>query len=123
MGLFSRRRAGKKKTAFDTGNPADDQLLGIIAERSDLTKPRHWVHYLYFPDERNARLWADSIESAGWNIQEAGPAATDNGQWIVIPERHDFVVSPDAVKEARGYFESIVAQVARAEYDGWEASL
>jgi hypothetical protein len=123
MAFFSRRQSRKARSAFNTGHALDDKLLGILDERSDLSSPRHWLHFLYFPDEDCARTWAASIEATGWTIQYVAPAATDDGQWIVVPERHDFVVSAEAVRSARVYFESVTAQVKNAEYDGWEASL
>ncbi len=118
MRLFSR-----KPHIPSTGHPGDDQLLATIAARSDLTSPRHWVHYLYFPDEASARKAAESIAASGWKLQYVERAATDDGQWIVVPERHDVVVSPALVEETRVYFEAVAARVPGAEYDGWEASL
>lgn len=123
MPLFSRRPRPSQNRTFHTGHAGDDELLGIIAEQSDLSAPRHWVHYLYFPDERSARSWSQSIESAGWSLRTVARAAVDDGSWVVIPERHDVVLSPDAVRDARVYFDSIAAQVDGADYDGWEASL
>ncbi|UTT61936.1 ribonuclease E inhibitor RraB [Microcella humidisoli] len=119
----TRRQKPPSRSAFSTGHAGDDQLLEILSERSDLASPRHWVHFLYFPDESSARTAAASVEEAGWALQAVQPAATDNGDWIVIAERHDAVVSPDAVMEARISFESIVAAHPGADYDGWEASL
>lgn len=123
MPLFSRRSRAASNSTFNTGHAGDDELLGIIAQRSDLNAPRHWVHYLYFPDEASARSWSGSIEAAGWTLRTVAPAAVDDGSWVVMPERHDVVLSPDAVRDARTYFDAIAAQVESAEYDGWEASL
>jgi hypothetical protein len=122
MGFFSRHRAAAPPPAFSTGHPGDDQVLGLLAAHRDLSSPRHWVHYLYFPDEASATSWAASIEASGWTLQAVEPAATGDGQWVVIPERHEAIVSPDAVKNARAYFEAVAAQVKNAEYDGWVAS-
>jgi hypothetical protein len=42
---------------------------------------------------------------------------------VVIAEREGAVTTPDAVREARLFFESIAQQFPGSEYDGWEASL
>ncbi len=118
MGLFRRRRT----THFTTGHPGDDQLLTQLARMSDLTAPRHWVHYLYFADEAAARGAAPVIQAAGWELQEVAESAAGGPQWVVIAERNGAVTSPEAVREARTFFERVARQWPGGEYDGWEAS-
>ncbi|MBC3761012.1 ribonuclease E inhibitor RraB [Quadrisphaera oryzae] len=92
-----------------------------MSQRSDLTSPRHWVHYLYFPEEADARRAGAAITAAGWEIQALEPAV-EGTSWVVVPEQHDAVVSESAVVAARQFFEDVAARVPGAEYDGWEAS-
>lgn len=105
-----------------TGHAGDDQLLRQLAARSDLNQPRHWVHYLYFPDEQQARAAAGDIEYAGWTLTKVGPDPGDGTDWVVIAERHT-ATTPQAVKEARQFFERTAHTHGAGEYDGWEASL
>jgi hypothetical protein len=119
------RLFGKRLTKPElSGNDADDMTLqAIVSQGGDLTRPRHWVHYLYFPDEEGARVAASRVADAGWSLQLVEQAAVGDGSWIVIPERHDVVVNGAAVRETRAFFEGIVAGVPGADYDGWEASV
>ncbi|QMW67230.1 ribonuclease E inhibitor RraB [Mumia sp. ZJ1417] len=116
MALFRRR-----PTLPSTGNDFDDALLAELSKRSDLAHPRHWLHYVYAADESGARTVADASRDAGWHVQDVDTAADGNG-WVIVAERDEAVVSPDAVREARAFFESLAASVTDGEYDGWEAS-
>ena len=120
MRLFGKRPSNLESS----GNPDDDMTLqAIVKQGGDLTKPRHWVHYLYFTDEQTARAAAAQINEGGWDLQTVDEAAVGDGSWVVIPERHDVVVDPAAVRLAREFFEGVVTGVPGAEYDGWEVSL
>ncbi len=124
MALF--RRSAKAVPAIDlptTGHSGDDALLQQIAARSDLSGGRHWVHYLYFPGEADARAAAEVISAAGWDLQRVARGADGGPLWVVIAERHGAVTSPAAVGEARTFFEVVAATHGGGEYDGWEASL
>lgn len=118
MGLFRRR----KPPGFDTGHAGDDQLLTQLAQITDLSAPRHWLHYLYFADEAAARGAADVISGAGWELQTVAESADGGPQWVVVAERHGAVTSPEAVREARVFFEAVAHQWPGGDYDGWEAS-
>ena len=118
MGLFRR----SKPVLFDTGHQGDDQLLRQLSHLSDLSAPRHWVHYLYFADEASARGAAEVVLAAGWELQNVAESASGGPEWIVIAERHRVVTSPVAVRDARGFFESVAKQWPGGDYDGWEAS-
>jgi hypothetical protein len=120
MRLFGKRVPQPESS----GNDADDLTLqAIVKQGGDLTRPRHWVHYLYFPGEDAARIAASRVADAGWDLQLVDKAAIGDGSWIVIPERRDVVVNGAAVREARAFFEGVVARVPGADYDGWEASV
>lgn len=116
---------GKKKPALpSSGHAGDDMVLQqMVKQGADLAEPRHWVHYLYFADESTARDAATAISGAGWALQRVDRAASDDGSWVVITERHDVIVDPNSVREARMFLEGVVATRPHADYDGWEASL
>lgn len=118
MGLFRR----STPVPFDTGHEGDDQLLTQLSQMSDLTAPRHWVHYLYFADEASARGAAEVVLAAGWGLQNVAESATGGPEWVVIAERQGAVTSPEAVRDARQFFESVAEQWPGGDYDGWEAS-
>ena len=122
---FFRRQAARDDAPPDlapTGHVGDDALLSQIAARSDIEKPRHWVHYLYVGDEPQARSAAQVLTAAGWGIRRVDVAAGDQSGWIVIAETHA-ATTPDAVREARLFFEGVAATHDGGDYDGWEASL
>jgi hypothetical protein len=118
VGIFRRRKA----VQFNTGHTGDDQLLAQLSHMSDLATPRHWVHYLYFADESAARGAAGVVNAAGWQLKEVAESAAGGPEWVVIAERHRAVTSPEAVREARVFFEAVAQQWSGGEYDGWEAS-
>lgn len=123
MGIFRRTVDRRSSPNLESsGHPLDDELLAQIASRSDIEARRHWVHYLYFKDEPQARSAALVVGSAGWQIQHVDVAAGGGPQWVVIAETHA-VTTPDAVRDARLFFEGVAATHDGGEYDGWEASL
>lgn len=117
MAWFKRGKSG-----FDTGHRGDDELLTQLSKQSNLDDPRHWLHYLYFQDENTAHQATGQIRAGGWDIQTVESAADGPG-FVVIAEKHDAVTSPDAVRDARAFFESLASRVNGGEYDGWEASV
>jgi hypothetical protein len=126
MKLFRRKATGAVHGSPPglptSGHPGDDALIAQIAARSVVDEPRHWIHYLYLPDESRARSAAEVIAAAGWSIQRVDVAASGGPEWVVIAET-TAVTSPEAVREARLFFEGVAATHEGGEYDGWEASL
>lgn len=123
VGIFRRTTGRRSGPILPTaGHPGDDELLTQIASRSDIEAPRHWVHYLYFNDEPQARSAAQVVGSAGWGIQRVDVAADGGPEWVVIAESQA-VTTPHAVREARLFFEGVAATHGGGSYDGWEASL
>jgi hypothetical protein len=122
MRLFRKSAPSATTSVGSTGNSLDDMLLVEIAKSSDLSSPRHWIHYVYFPTEEDARTASGVIEAAGWGLQSVDAAAGGRPEWIVIAEQHDVVTTPEAVKEARVFFEGVAATNGPGQYDGWEAS-
>ncbi|WP_084606084.1 ribonuclease E inhibitor RraB [Agreia bicolorata] len=117
MGLF---RRGKK--AVIPGDPLDDETLRAIGERSDLTLPRNWIHYIYCADEAGAQVIAGAASEDGWDLQRVDHAASGTG-WVVIAEQKGVVVTPERVLSARAFFERLALTVPGGDYDGWEASI
>ena len=122
MGIF-RRKAEPATSVAPTGHAGDDELLAQIAQHSDLEAGRHWVHYVYVAHEDAARRAAEHITASGWDIQRVDPAADGGPEWVVIAEQHGAVTTPDAVRSARQFFESVAGAHPGGGYDGWEASL
>lgn len=122
MGFLRRSRPEAGSPLASTGHDGDDQLLRLMAAHTDLRTPRHWVHYLYFGEETHARGAAEVIGAAGWNVTNVDTAADGGPDWVVMVERHDAVLSPDAVRDARIFFEAVAATHGSGDYDGWEAS-
>jgi hypothetical protein len=123
MGIFRKSRPASSPAIPTTGRADDDMLLAQIASRSQLDAPRHWVHYVYFNQESDARTAAEVIAAAGWQIQRVDVAADGGPQWVVIAEQHQAVTSPSSVQSARLFFEGVAATNGNGEYDGWEASV
>jgi hypothetical protein len=121
MGVFRRKPSTPSLTP--TGHAGDDELLAQIAQHSDLEAGRHWVHYVYVAHEDAARRAAEQVAEGGWDIQRVDLSADGGSAWVVIAEQHGAVTSPDAVRTARQFFESVAASHPGGEYDGWEASL
>lgn len=119
MNWFRRRQ--RTADTFHTGHEGDDELLAQISQHSNLNIPRHWVHYLYCPGQHAAEQAAHEIHKQGWQIQ-ALEQATLESEWVVVAERTHAVISPEAVQEARAFFEAVASRV-RGQYDGWEASV
>ncbi|MFB2584584.1 ribonuclease E inhibitor RraB [Herbiconiux liukaitaii] len=115
MGIF---RRGKKTVT--PGNPLDDQTLRALGKRSDLTVPRHWIHYIYCADEEGAQVIAAAASQDGWDLQRVDHAASGTG-WVVIAEQRGVVVTPERVQSARAFFEQLALSVPGGDYDGWEA--
>ncbi len=122
VGLFSRRAKAPAPVIGSSGHAGDDALLAQIAAAGDLDAGRHWVHYVYLPDEARARSVAEVVTAAGWDLQLVDYSAGGGPEWVVIAERHGAVTSPQAVRDARLFFEGVAA-THDGEYDGWEASL
>jgi hypothetical protein len=109
---------GRPEPVFDTGDPDDDEVLRQLALRGPIDAPRHWVHFLPCRDETAARAVAGQVAAAGWTVQVAGKRR----DWHVVAERSGAVVSAEAVRQARLFFERVASGVPGASYDGWHAS-
>lgn len=122
MGIF-RRKPARRSGIAPSGHPGDDQLLMQIAQQSELSAGRHWIHYLYFAGEEAAHAAAAQISDAGWGIRRVDQSAGGGPEWIVIADMHGAVITPETVGSARSFFEAVAAAHLGGDYDGWEASL
>jgi Regulator of ribonuclease activity B len=110
------RYGGAPKTPQEADSLALRQLAGRGA---DLSKPRHVVHFLYFPSEADARAAAEACDEGKWTTAVEPPTETID-QWCLKAEAHR-TVGPDTVAAFRAWFEG-VASTHGGEYDGWEAA-
>lgn len=104
----------------------DDQILALIGEKSDLSVPRHVLHYLLFPDEASARAAAEKITAAGWDVSRVSELPSEVStefSWSIVAEREKVLVNHESVRMNREFFEAIAAETNGALYDGWEAGL
>lgn len=117
MRLFPRFRTRRApKTPADADRIALRQLRALGA---DLTKPRHLIHFVYFPDEESAHRAAEAIERAGYATRIVAPDDRFR-EWRVHAEATR-VVSETTVDGFRSWFDQVASEHG-GEYDGWEAA-
>jgi hypothetical protein len=117
MGLLDRIR---NKGRPDTPQDADRLVLRQLESLgSDLTRPRHVVHYLYFPAEEPARAAAEVIDGAGYTTV-VEPPNDRIAEWCVKADTTR-VVNAATVEAFRAWFEHVAAE-HDGEYDAWEAA-
>lgn len=128
MRLFRRKDKDKEPVDPNERSPQlglkykDLQLLGVMmAQGADLTKPRHALYYLYFPDKDTAEVAAGEGRASGYDCNVREPLPQFPGQWSVICERPDAVLDPNTVIAADNLFQGIADRL-RGEFDGWEAA-
>jgi hypothetical protein len=114
--LIDRIRYGGAPT---TPEEADRLALRQLAGRgADLSKPRHVIHFLYFPSEAEARAVIETIGDA-WKTELEAPTESI-GQWCVKADGNR-TVSYETAAAFRSWFDDI-ARRHGGEYDGWEAA-
>ena len=117
MGLLDLiRHKGRPKSPEEADALALRQLAGGGA---DLAQPRHVLHFLYFPAERDARAVAELASEAGWSVA-VEPPGERVADWTVRADGTR-VVSSTTVESFRAWFEHVAEEHA-GEYDGWEAA-
>ena len=128
MFLFKR----KPKDGEPVDLEARSELLGVkykdllvmgqlLGQGADLSKPRHALYYLYFPDREAAETAADEARAAGYSCEVRDPLVEQPGQWSLICEREDAVLNPAGVIAADDLFQGIADRL-RGDFDGWEAA-
>ncbi|MDT0234772.1 ribonuclease E inhibitor RraB [Curtobacterium flaccumfaciens] len=99
--------------------PTNPVLQQIVLRGGDLSEPRDWVHFVYFPDEGTARAASDQIAAAGWNVAVKPSGA----EWYVAADQQNVLVDDARLGEAVQFFASITAETPGAQWDGYEASI
>ena len=129
MFLFKRKKAAPEPPLDQDGRSPrlgirnkDLAILGqLISMGADLTQPRHALYFLYFPDQATAEIGAGEARDAGYTCEVREPMPVNPGQWSLVCERHDVVLSPPNVIAADDLFSGI-AERHGADFDGWEAA-
>jgi hypothetical protein len=93
------------------------QMLGYGA---DLTRERHVVHYLYFPDNITRASAQDKLDREGYETRH-GIDSQGALPKSLIAERTG-IVNDDVVNQERELLTNI-AEADGGDYDGWEAAL
>lgn len=104
-------------------------LKSLAAHGSDLTKPAHIIHFLYFNSPDAARAAASELAALGYQNIRARPApGTSWWRRLLGPRQYSCVAEIRAVPSESDVFEttdqmeSLAARLG-GEYDGWEASV
>lgn len=108
----------------------DLEVLRVLAASgSNLNKPAHIIHYLYFPLKKSARSAAAELVDMGYEVFRVHRSPTESmwqrlfgpRQYSCIVESH-YVPSEDRVFAASDCMTAMAARFG-GEYDGWEASV
>jgi hypothetical protein len=119
---FIRGRRGPALEGYDEVSGDDREVLkAMVLGGAELKDPRHVLHYVYVPDETRARDAQAKLVEAGWAVEVRAPEGPAPG-WLVLSQRHGYVLTPAAVVADRLQFDAIAERLG-GEYDGWEASL
>jgi Regulator of ribonuclease activity B len=118
MGLkdLFRRQPGGYSTPAEGDRLILEQLRGLGA---DLSRPRHAIQFLYFPDEAGARGAAETLAASGYEV-EVRPPGEGIAQWAAVAETQA-VVDEEWIGGMRPRMDA-VAHANGGEYDGWEAA-
>jgi hypothetical protein len=119
MGLkdLFRRRQG---ATYSTPAEGDRLILDRLRELgADLSRPRHALQFLYFPDEAGARGAAETLAASGYEV-DVRPPGEGIEQWSAVAETQT-VVDERWTDEMRPRMEAI-AHANGGDYDGWEAA-
>jgi hypothetical protein len=96
-------------------------LAALAAQGSDLSKPTHFIHYLTFSDEAQARAAGKALaEQLGYRVRGFGPDGEVHhwSLWVEI----DREPTIDNVRRMRQVMETAATRYDGA-YDGWEAAV
>ena len=122
--LLPWKRKGYKildKFNTDDSHDGDQKVLAqMLAHGADLTRKRHVVHYLYFPNNQARATAQDKLNQEGYETRH-GVDYGDTRPKSLIAERTGFVNAEVVNRE-----HDLLAKIAEAdggEYDGWEAAL
>ena len=110
---------------------ADDRdvLQHLVGYGSDLSRPHHTIHFLYFKSKAAAETAADELRAAGYENVRVDRAPTLSlwarlfayKQFSCIAETH--VVPSEAAVFATTDRMNALAAKHGGNYDGWEAGI
>jgi regulator of RNase E activity RraB len=105
---------------YSNENEGDRMIIARLVELgSDLSNPRHIVHYLYF-QTLEGRLAAQTLlAESGYQTRFGLTIETDVHPWSLIAERNG-ILNEDSVSRERSLMNDI-AEKQGGYYDGWEA--
>ena len=95
-------------------------MSNLMGQGADLTKARHALYYLYFPNAGTAGEAARAGEGAGYACA-VREVVERPGEWSVVCERHDAILDPNAVNAADDLFQRLADRLG-GQFDGWEAA-
>src|SRR5437016_2639903 len=108
----------------------DRQVLAALAAHgSDLTKPAHTIHFLYFKTMDAANAAAQELQRAGYqNIRTHRAPASSIWKRLFGPREYSCIAETYAVPSESAVFAitdwmTAIAQKLGGDYDGWEASV
>jgi hypothetical protein len=108
----------------------DRRLLAVLAAHgSDLSKPAHTIHFLYFNSLPAAQSAAAELSAAGYHVRRVSRApSTSLWSRLFGPRQYSCVAETHAVPAEAAVFATTQRMNALArrlggEYDGWEASI
>lgn len=129
MNPFKRKKKDDEPVAMEARSPQtglkykDLALLGQMMQGgADLTQPRHVLYYLYFGSQEVAEAGAAEGVAAGYSCEVRDPLPQHPGQWSVVCEKPDAILSIEGVRGADDLFQGVADRLG-GEFDGWEAAL
>lgn len=108
---------------YDEPQDGDHSVLTRLKEMgSDLSKPRHSIHYFYFEEETSAEAAAEELETMGFDAATCELLETSNGTMWPVKAETISVINEDVIEALREPLTKL-AERHGGEYDGWEAQI
>jgi hypothetical protein len=112
-------------------NPDQDHavLAALANAGSDLSKPAHTIHFLYFKSRASADAAAEELRQQGFSpVRTAVAPAPSLLKRLIGPRRYSCIAETRAVPAEAAVLATSRMMEALAErhggkYDGWEASV
>jgi hypothetical protein len=118
-----KRKGYKVLDTYDVAKPEEaDKLIlqQMVSAGANLSKERHVIHYLYFPDDALRANAEELLRQSKYQTRH-GRDYGDVRPKSLIAERTG-LVNTEVVAKERTLITSI-AESNHGEYDGWEAAL
>jgi hypothetical protein len=103
-------------------------LRNLAGYGSDLSKPHHTVHYLYFKSEASAQAAAAELRAAGYDKVRVERAPAPLLKRLFGPKEFSCLAETHAVPSEEAVFETTdrlneLAARHGGHYDGWDAGI